>query len=293
MPIQAATTGQLENAQRIAIEQTRYTAEHNAPMTNLIERFRLAQGEKSVTVPKVAQLTANALTDGVDLAASDDIGMTTTSLTTAEIGLKVILTDKLVRQENEDVFRIVGRQMGDAIARKKDIDILALFTALNGGTDLVGGTKDMELGNVVQTIGFAKANKFPMPIYIVAHPLSTIHLSASLFGYAGGSMGAGAGAAFPADISQDHMKNFFEFNVSGIPVFQDGNITVDASDDAIGAIFSKESMAYIESVGFNTERERDASLRATEVVVTADYGVFEIDDGYGAGTNYSAIQVLQ
>lgn len=291
MGIQAATTGQLENAQRIAIEQARYTAEHNAPMTGLIERFKLAQGEKSITVPKVGQMTATALTDGVDLVNSDDIGMTTTSLTASEVGLKVILTDKLVRQENEDVFRIVGRQMGDAIARKKDTDILALFSALNGGTDLVSGTKDMELGNVVQIIGFAKANKFPNPIYIVAHPLATMHLAASHMGLKGGAMDTMNGA-FASDAAAKILRNFWEINVSGIPVFQDGNITTDATDDGVGAIFSKEAMAFCESVGFNVERERDASLRATEVVTTTDYGVFELDDGYGAPCLWSSVQLL-
>ena len=37
-------------------------------------------------------------------------------------------------RENEDAFRIVGKQMGDAVARKKDRDVIALFSALNGGT---------------------------------------------------------------------------------------------------------------------------------------------------------------
>ena len=57
----------------------------------------LGKGEKSVTVPKVGQMTAASLTDGIDLVDSQDIGMTTTSLTTGEVGLKVILTDKLVQ----------------------------------------------------------------------------------------------------------------------------------------------------------------------------------------------------
>ena len=41
-------------------------------------------------------------------------------------------------------------------------------------------------------------------------------------------------------------------------------------------------MAVLNSVETNTERQRDASLRATEVVMTSDYGVFELDDTRGA-----------
>ena len=53
MAVQVATTGELDTAQRIAIEQTRFTAEHNAPCANLIEKMTLGKGEKSVVVPKV------------------------------------------------------------------------------------------------------------------------------------------------------------------------------------------------------------------------------------------------
>ena len=37
------------------------------------------------------------------------------------------------------------------------------------------------------------------------------------------------------------------------------------------------------SVDTRTARQRDASLRATEGVMTSDYGVFELDDSRGAG----------
>ena len=146
MPIQKATTGQLEDAQRIAIEQARYTMEHNFLMPSLVEHMKLAGGEKSITVPKVGQMSAADLTDGVDLADSEDIGMTSVSLTTSEVGLKVILTDKLARQENEDVFRIVGRQMGDAMGRKKEEDLLGLFSGFS--TDLGTAGFGLEFGNL-------------------------------------------------------------------------------------------------------------------------------------------------
>lgn len=288
MAIQTATSSALEDASRIVIEQTRFTAEHNAPMLGLVEKFTLGKGEKSVTVPKVGQMTAVTLADGVDIVASEDIGMTSTSLTATEVGLKIILTDKLVQQQNEDVFRVVGRQAGDAVARKKDTDVLGLFSALNGGTDLGAAGRDLEVGNLSVLVAFAKANKFPKPVYIVHHPWAVYRVALSLFGIAGsagagGAMGAGAVGMFGgSDFANDLIKDFFAFNIAGVPVFQDGNIAEDASGDGVGVVLSREALAYLESYGFRTERERDASLRATELVVTADYGVFELDDSYGA-----------
>ncbi len=283
MAIQGATTGQLENAQRIAIEETRYTAEHNAPMLQLIEQMKLGKGEKSITVPKVAQMTAVDLVDGIDIVSNADIGMTTTSLTTGEIGLKVVLTDKLVRQQNEDVFRIVGRQMGDAMARKKDIDILNLFSGFSTAIGATGVT--MDISNLATNIVHAKANKFPAPISFVQHPWAYLDVVQSAGAGAAGSVAA---AAFPAQFSQDLLNDFFNFTLNKVSFWEDGNLTVDSSSDANGAIFSKHAMVYVESVGFNTERQRNISLRGNELVVTADYGVFELDDAYGASLLYDA-----
>lgn len=250
----------------------------------------LSKGEKSITVPKVGQMTASSLTDGVDMVDSQDIGMTTTSLTTGEVGLKVILTDKLVRQENEDAFRIVGKQMGDAVGRKKDNDVIALFSALNGGTDLGSAGRDMELGNLSVLIGFAKANKFPKPLAIVHHPWATFHVSLSMHTVAGGTgtgiVVASGAAIMNTSLGEDLLRDFFEFSVSGVPVYQDGNIAADGSGDGIGAVFSRESMVYLESKGFSTEQQRDASLRATELNTVCDYGVFELDDTYGAPVTF-------
>ena len=45
-------------------------------------------------------------------------------------------------------------------------------------------------------------------------------------------------------------------------------------------------MGYITSAGQNVERQRDASLRATEMVMTEDYGMFELDDSKGVRVQF-------
>ncbi|KKM19566.1 hypothetical protein LCGC14_1654390 [marine sediment metagenome] len=279
MSIQGPTSSQLEDAQRIAIAQSRFTAEHNAPCLQLISQFRLGSGEKSLTVPKVGQMTALDLVDGVDLVGSEDINMTSTSLTAADIGLKVILTDALVTQEVEDVFKIVGKQMGDAVARKKDNDVISLFTGFSA-TQLGGTGVGFELGNVLDYIATAKNSKFPAPVFIVTNPIVTMQLGASLWGYTQAAGGTGA-TAIPKGLNADLLQDYFEFKIGQVAIFQDGNVGADSSGDVVGCIFSREAMAHLESVALNTERQRDASLRATELITTSRFGVFELDDNYG------------
>ena len=88
---QTATTGNLENAQKIIISAARYTEEHNAPAMALIESFSLPKGAKQVTVPKVGQMSMSDLVDGQDIVDEEEIGMTTVDLTASEVGAKVII----------------------------------------------------------------------------------------------------------------------------------------------------------------------------------------------------------
>lgn len=282
MAIQTATTGQLEEAQKIIIAASRYTAEHNAPCAALIENITLPQGAKQYTIPKVAQHTAQNLTDGVDLTDTQDIGMTTTDLTTGEVGLKVILTDKLLRQESEDVFKMIGRQMGDAAGRKQDNDIIALFSALNGGTTWGVDNVAMSITRISGVVARSKSNLFPGPVSVVHHPNAIAALTMSA-----AAIGATYYAGIMPGLSDEILRNFWKLNISGVNFFEDGNIAkISGYDSGYGAIFSKSAMAMLKSKEWYEERERDASLRAWEVVMVSDYGVFEIDDGYGAPLQY-------
>jgi hypothetical protein len=278
---QTATTGNLENAQRIIIATARYTEEHNAPAMNLIEQFTLPKGSKQVTVPKVGQMDMSDLVDGQDIIDEEDIGMTTVDLTASEVGAKIIITDKLARQSAENVFTIIGRQLGDGMARKKDTDVTALYSGFS--TDIGAAGRSMSLANVSATVAYAKGNKFGSQVYIVQHPFA-------VWDIANTAVTASTTYPVPHGWSEDLLGNFFSGlrPINGVPIFEDGNITIDASDDAVGVCADKSALAVLKSVDTRTERQRDASLRATEVVMTADYGVFELDDSKGVALTLDA-----
>ena len=284
---QTATTGNLENAQRIIIASARYTEEHNAPALALIEQFKLPKGAKQVTVPKVGQMSMSDLVDGQDIIDEEEIGMTMVDLTASEVGAKVILTDKLVRQSAPNVFTMIGRQLGDGMARKKDTDVIALYSALNGGSDLGADGRSMNVANTHAIISNAKANKFGNQLYIVHHPNAVAGLSKD--GATVASLGGAGGGELTSGWSVDLLKNFYSGlrPINNVPIFEDGNISkVSGVDSGIGVIADKGAMAALTSVDTKTERQRDASLRATEVVLTADYGVFELDDSRGAPVTF-------
>ena len=226
-------------------------------------------------------MTAAALTDGIDMVNSQEIGMTTTDLTTSEVGLKVILTDKLVRQEKPELFRTVGRQMGDAVARKEDEDIIALFDGFSNAAGASGA--GLNYRSFMGCVAWMKTQKAPRPYACVHHPNAIYFLSRDT-----SRVGTTAGT-IPSGFSEDLLKDFFNFTLDKVPVFDDGNITAAATSK--GAMFSKEALCFVESLAPNVERDRDPSLRATEINMVTDYGCFELDDNYGVEMQYTSVAV--
>jgi hypothetical protein len=280
MAIQTTTSGNLQNMSRIMLAQARYTEEHNAPMVGLIEKFNLGKGEYKLEIPKVAQMSAEDLSEGQDMIDSEDLDVSTITATTAEVGLKVIVTDTLLRQNNEDVYKIIGKQMGDAMARKKDTDIIALFPTLNGGTVLGANDKNLTLQNASAIIANAKADRFGSDVFVVHHPNALWNLATDV----GNTLST---YPLPDAFNKPAVKDYYSgIKVGGVPFFEDGNIVKSVDDSGYGVIAAKDCMGHLAASGRSEERERDASLRAYEVVITEDYAVFEVDDTKGAAIQY-------
>jgi len=278
--VQTSTTGNLQNMSRIMLAAARYTEEHNAPMVGLVEKFNLKKGDYQLTIPKVAQMDAEDLVEGRDMVDSEDIDVSTVTATTAEVGLKVIITDTLLQQNNEDVFKIIGRQMGDAMARKKDTDIIALFPTLNGGTKLGADNANFTLANASAVIATAKADQFGSDIFVVHHPNALWKLATDV----GNTL---ATYPLPDAFNKPAVKDYWTgIKLSGVPFFEDGNIQTVTDNSGYGVIADKTAMGHLAARARREERERDISLRAFEVVVTEDYAVFEVDDTRGAAIQY-------
>lgn len=292
---ETANTGNLASAQNVVIREARYTQEANAPSWNLIEKIPLPRGSKQATVPKVGTFTIADLQDGVDMTAEQSIGMTTVDLTATERGAKIVITDKLARQNGTtEVFRMIGRQFGDAAARKQDRDTQALYSGLNGGTPYGGAGATMSLTNFSGAIAKAwgggasstdSAGSEPfMPTYAVQHPHAVYNVTRTAT-----AIGASSAGNRVNDGRDERMlRSFFKINFNDVDLYQSKNLYVDSSGDATGVLAQRDALVGLTSVNWRTERERDASLRGWEVNFTADYGVFELDDTHGAPLLFDA-----
>ena len=297
MASQNATTGNLANVQNTIINAARTVQEYNTPSWQLIDKVTLPKGASTVRIPKVGQFTISELVDGQDMVDEQAIGLTSIDLTTSEKGAKIIVTDKLVRQNGTtDIFAIVGRQFGEAGARKQDRDVQALYSGLNGGTAYGASGATLSLANYAGAIarargggrnstgGTAELVGEPFdPDHAVAHPHSAYNVTASAT-----AIGSGTSMRVNDRREEALLSKFFKISFNNVDLFESGNINIDSSGDMVGVIAQRDALIGITSVGWSTERERDASARGTEINFTSDYGVFEQDDKHGAPLLFDA-----
>lgn len=279
-----ATSNNLANAQKVAIRETRYVQEHNAPAWNAVTHFTLPKGERSQTVPKIAQFNMAQLTDGQDMTTEQELSMTTIDLTPNEWGAKIIVTDRLVDQNaTTGIFQMIGRNFGRAAARLQEKQIETLYAGLNGGTVFGSAGSTFTVGAMAALIArcAGKTTAPFQPDFIIEHPNAVWNVTRT-------ATPLGSANHWPTDWSKEKMGKFFKASFNNCAVFESGNLSIDANDDCVGVIAQKDAMVVLEAKDWYTERERDASRRATEVNYVSRWGVNELDDQTGAPIRYDA-----
>ena len=263
------------------ISRIRYTIEHNAPMIGLVSDFKLSPGEDTGIFPKVDQVNIRVLNEGEEMSNEQDMGRSTLSAQTNEVGGYIILTTRLLNRTARsagNLFSVVGRQFGDAKARLMNTDILGLFSALNGGTDLGSAGIPFSATNATAAVAIAKTQKMGSDLSMVHHPNSVMRLARDL-----STVGTGQTRPLPAGYSSEMLSKVWSgYRVWDVPVFETGDISRDSSDDAVGAIFDKEAMAVLRSGVPNNYREFKNRRRAWELGFVSEWIAFELDDTMGA-----------
>jgi len=260
------------------LESARFTEQFIAEMSGLV--WRITKGlhdGKNVNLPYFGTVTARALTEGVDMIASETMSDTLVTITPAEVGCKLILTDKLVRDDNEDIKAAAGRILGNAMEVKRDQDLLALLAS---GTNSLGSGGTATLGQVAAARAILKGNPVtsggpaPGQFGIVHHPYVTLDL---VDVFTPVIPAAGTTTAMGSALTDDVIRNYGIGRIMGMPWIEDGNIditTVAAS--AYGGCFAMGNGGAIvlaTALEWAVEPERDASLRATELNIVGEYGV--------------------
>lgn len=289
----------IDNAIKPMLAESRFTAENKTVMVQngIVKVVGMKQGDgESWREPKYGTITAYDLADRVDMQQAQKITDSLLTVTPGEVGCQVIITKKTLRIVRDEMWRIIGKLMGDAMGRKKDKDGLSQFSSF--GTDL--GTAGRALTfNYIHAAKSAIAGNSepgPGPWNGVFHEHQVHLLSKHLMGLIGqtgtGQNGAaGVAAAYiPRGVSEDVIRDGFMMQtINKVNLYMDNNISKDSSDDAIGAVFSREALVLVNAMAQTIEKEYDSSLRAWEVNNVEEYGWGEREDAWGRKMTFDAV----
>jgi len=276
------------------LEAARYTSEFIAEMSKLVWviRKQLHDG-KNVNVPAFGTITARNLAEGVDNTVSETMSDSLVTITPGEVGCKIILTDKLVRDNNEDIKAAAGRLLGNAMEVKRDQDLLE---QLDDATNSLGAGTTATLGQFAAGRSILKGNPVssggpaPGQLVIVHHPYITLDIIDVLTPLI--PIAATAQASPGGEMMDDVLRNYAVGRLFGMPYIEDGNIsTTILANSAKGGIFSTGeggSIILATAAEWEVEAERDASLRATELNIVGEYGVGEYKADWIVELNHDA-----
>lgn len=248
----------------------------------------------SVNIPKFNTVTTYALTEGVDMAQSQQISDTAMVLTPAEYGAQVILTDMNLMEARDDFFQVAGRILGDSFDRQQDqtlCDDASNFSIGLGsaGTALFQGhVMAAHAGIVYNAAADGTAGRGgepgPDPIFGFFTPM-TWH--SALKGMSGAVQAVGASTQANVADAQDIGRQ--EWDLGGVRCVTDINLNKDSSDDVVSAVLSKEAWILV-TLGdeMDAEQERDSSLRAWEINIVGRWARGEYNDNWGRSMTFDS-----
>ena len=252
------------------VAEALFVAQEQSIMRGLVRNYSIAGGGKSVEVPIYATVSAGAVSEASDLS-NTAVNPSSVTITASEVGIMTTLTDLARNSASRNVAADIGRLFGESIATKIDTDIAALFTGFSTEKG-PGAGAEITVQDLFECAAELKTNKAPGPYYGVFHPKQIFNVKKSLTNTFVGR---------DTELSNEAMRTGFVGNVAGIQIFESSNIAVDGSDDSIGGVFSQDALGLAMMQDLKIESQRDASLRADEIVATAVFGVGELHDSYG------------
>ena len=216
-------------------------------------------------VPIYPAISASDLTDGTDISSATSFNTTSKTITAAERGVLVSLTDLAKESASEDVAAAIGRQI--------DTELAALFDGFSGS---VGSANDeLTIDDLFKAAATLRNNQAPGPYVCVLHPFQAFQIKKLLAGNGNTPMNN-------HDLANEALREGFVGRIAGMDIFESTVITGGDSAGAFtGAAMSQDALGYMVKRAMRVEEQRDASLRATEIVGSMAYGVSEIFDGYG------------
>jgi len=180
-------------------------------------------------------------------------------------------------QSSSNVIADLGRLFGEAIARKIDVDLTALFAG--SFTKAVGNASTTASpAQIFQAVAKLKQDGVPTDgIVAVLSPAIAYDIKAALT--TTGNVAFTAGAF--GDVANEAMRMGFVGMLAGVPVYESANLANNGTaGDYYGAIFHRDAFGLAMVGDIAIETQRRASYLGDDVIASCHYGVGTLYENY-------------
>jgi hypothetical protein len=263
------TTGSLADSLPTVISSARIIREYEGVVPQLVDKETLGEGIGNTWHEvSFSQLTAQSVTETEELDNPQQLSDTDKAITPVVVGIQTRITDRVAARMSKNALAKTGSLAQNAIQRKKDEDGL---TVLDSGATTASPTA----GNVL-TSGHIAAAKYNIssnttepglpPYRCVLHGFQIKDIYDELV--------AGVGTyTTPEGPTARVFSTGFNLPIAGCEVYEDGNISIDSSDDAIGGVFSQAAIVLVQGRAPRavTVRKENIGGGATDVFLYDEY----------------------
>jgi N4-gp56 family major capsid protein len=268
-----STTSTLNDLLPAITAEAMFVANERSIMRGLVKNYSIPAGNgKTITVPIYPVQSAAALTEG-DEATNTAVSTDGVTLTVSTVAIRTMITDLVRTSSASNVVADMGRLFGEAIAKKMDQDLLALFSGFSVGVG--GASTAFSAAVLAQAVARLRANAVPGEnLACVVNPYVAYDLKSALTNtFANPNAGI---------IQNEAMATGYVGTLFGVPVFESSNIAnTGTAGDYVGAVFHRDALGLAILGDISIETQRRASFIGDDIVASAHYAVGELYDGYG------------
>lgn len=258
------TQSDISSYMQTIFEDAMFVARENSVMPGLVTVFSDENDEaRTRTRSEYNEATISTIGETDDLASQAFTPSTAEVLTPAEAGGQFFITDKRLSADPFGVREDAAMELGMAVAKKVNTDLLGDLASLTGGTVGSAGTT-ITWGHFFAALSQVEvASKKSGPYICVLHTYQWHQLAKSV---------AAAATVTNAPNFQDEvMRRWYVGTVGPVDIVTTTDLTIDASDDVTSGMYPRQALAYDGRRAPRLEPERDASRRGWELNMTTVY----------------------
>jgi N4-gp56 family major capsid protein len=265
-------TGSLQHLIAPIVQEAMFVASETSIMPGLVKQFTVpANAGKVLQVPLYpVQTIATDAGEAQDLS-NTEISTGVANITLTEAGIMTTLTDMARNHSVSNVVADLGKLFGEAIAKRHDRALTALFSSFSSQIGAAGD--ELEVKDLFEAYATLKANAVPGPYMGVFNPKSIYNIKKTLTNT---FVNPNASTVVNQAMSEGYVGR-----IAGIDIFESSNVVEDSATGVTNGIFSRDALGIAIAQNINIETQRDAFLRAEEVVASSRYGVSVLHNSYG------------